>query len=113
MASQRKPVKSKKVAPAKSIRIGHIDYKDTALLRRFLSDRSRNRYNAERGRLEVSKIFDWFKEDFGVREKYFARYASLLADGPAAQKAVADAGVPLHFLDYDWTLNDAARPAAR
>ena len=81
--------------------------------RRFLSDRSRNRYNAERGRLEVSKIFDWFKEDFGVREKYFARYASLLADGPAAQKAVADAGVPLHFLDYDWTLNDAARPAAR
>ena len=31
---------------------------------RFMSDRSRNRYNAQRGRLEVSKIFDWFGEDF-------------------------------------------------
>ena len=32
--------------------------------RRFLSDRSRNRFNAESGALEVSKIFDWFKEDW-------------------------------------------------
>ena len=81
--------------------------------RRFLSDRSRNRYSAERGRLEVSKIYDWFKEDFGVREKYFARYANLLADGAEAQKAVAGGAAPLHFLDYDWSLNDAARDAAR
>ena len=71
------------------------------------------RYSAERGRLEVSKIYDWFKEDFGVREKYFARYANLLADGAEAQKAVAGGAAPLHFLDYDWSLNDAARDAAR
>jgi len=80
---------------------------------RFMADRSRNRYSAERGRLEVSKIYDWFKEDFGVREKYFARYANLLADGAEAQKAVAGGAAPLHFLDYDWSLNDAARDAAR
>ena len=43
MASQRKPVKSKKVAPAKSIRIGTIDYKDTALLRKFISERGKIR----------------------------------------------------------------------
>ena len=43
MAPQRKPVNKKKIAPAKSIRIGHIDYKDTALLRRFLSDRGKIR----------------------------------------------------------------------
>ena len=74
---------------------------------RFLSDRSRNRFEA--GKLEVSKIFDWFKEDFGSREQYFARYAKLLADAPEAQKAVAEGRAPLSFLDYDWTLNDAAR----
>jgi len=63
---------------------------------RFLGDRSRNRYRD--GRLEVSKIFDWFKEDFAPREKYFARYAQVLgyAGGP----------VPIDFLDYDWSLND-------
>jgi hypothetical protein len=74
---------------------------------RFLSDRSRNRYVA--GKLEVSKIFDWFKEDFGVREQYFARYAKQLADGPDAQKAVAEGKAPLSFLDYDWNINDAKK----
>ena len=34
-------------------------------MRRFMSDRSRNRFAPARGRLEVSKIFDWYGEDFG------------------------------------------------
>jgi len=91
--------------------------------RRFLGDRSRNRYNAAKGALEVSRIFDWFKEDWqsgyrgfdgrtpaiGSREQYLARYAALLADDPAAQKLVADGKAPLAFLEYDWTLNEAGR----
>jgi len=91
--------------------------------RRFLSDRTRNRYSARQGALEVSKIFDWYKEDWqsgyrgfdgkspaiDSREQYFARYAGLLADDPAEQRLIADGKVPLAFLDYDWTLNDAAR----
>ena len=74
---------------------------------RFLSDRSRNRLEA--GKLEVSKIFDWFKEDFGVREQYFSKYSKLLADGPEPQKLVAEGRAPLSFLDYDWSLNDVTR----
>jgi hypothetical protein len=62
---------------------------------RFLSDRSRNRFAA--GRLEVSKIFDWFKEDFEPREAFFARYATALGAPPGA--------IPVTFLDYDWSLN--------
>jgi hypothetical protein len=91
--------------------------------RRFLSDRSRNRYNAEKGGLEVSRIFDWFKEDWqsgyrGLagaappvqsREQYFARYAKLLADAAGDQQVVADGKAPIGFLEYDWTLNDARR----
>lgn len=76
---------------------------------RFLSDRTRNRFNAQNGRLEVSQIFDWFKEDFGEREKYFARYAKLLADAPEHQKAVAEGKAPLAFIDYDWSLNDVRK----
>jgi hypothetical protein len=72
--------------------------------RRFLSDRSRNRLRG--GRLEVSRIFDWFADDFAPRERYFARYASLLSDDPGAQRAIAEGRAALHFLDYDWTLND-------
>ncbi|MNC86755.1 hypothetical protein D3C83_24300 [compost metagenome] len=88
--------------------------------RRFLSDRTRNRYNAESGRLEVSRIFDWYKEDWmsgyrGVegrtaairsREQYFAGYAALLADRPEHRKVIEDQKAPIQFLDYDWALND-------
>jgi hypothetical protein len=62
---------------------------------RFLSDRTRNRYRD--GRLEVSKIFDWFEEDFVPYEKYFGQYARVL-DYPGGP-------VPVEFLDYDWSLN--------
>jgi len=82
---------------------------------RFLSDRSRNRAGAQ-GRLEVSKIFDWFKEDWtsgyqGIqsREQYFARYAKLLSDDPGHQKLVAEGKAPISHLDYDWTLNDVRK----
>jgi len=75
---------------------------------RFLSDRTRNRLGAHGG-LEVSKIFDWFKDDFGVRERYLARYATLLADDPAGRQRIAEGRAALAFLDYDWALNDVRR----
>ena len=91
--------------------------------RRFLSDRSRNRYNAEGGRLEVSRIFDWFREDWASgyrgfdgkgapirsREQFFAGYAPLLADRPEHRKLIEDGKAPIQFLDYDWALNDTRK----
>jgi hypothetical protein len=79
--------------------------------RRFLSDRSRNRVRD--GRLEVSKIFDWFKEDFEPREGYFAQYSKILSDDPGQQKLVADGKARLSFLDYDWSLNDSRSSSPR
>lgn len=40
---QRKSVNKKKILPVKRVRIGEVDYKDTALLRRFISDRGKIR----------------------------------------------------------------------
>lgn len=81
---------------------------------RFMSDRSRNRYNAQRGRLEVSKIFDWFGEDFRLGHRgiaslpaFLSRYAEQLADAPADREKVRGAQADVAFLDYDWKLNDA------
>jgi hypothetical protein len=53
----------------------------------------------------VSKIFDWFKEDFEPRQAYFARYAAVLGY-PGGE-------VPLSFLDYDWSLNDSRSSSRR
>ena len=71
---------------------------------RFLSDRSRNRYRE--GRLEVSMIFDWFREDFEPREAFLLRYAALLGVPPGVRPKLA-------FLDYDWSLNDSRSSSPR
>jgi hypothetical protein len=74
--------------------------------RRFLSDAARNRYRD--GKLEVSKIFDWYKEDFEPRNDYFARYAALLGADAAALRAAR-----ITFLEYDWALNDSPSSSRR
>ena len=79
--------------------------------RRFLSDRSRNRVRS--ARLEVSKIFDWFREDFEPLDGYLARYASTLADNPADQGKVTARALPISFVDYDWSLNDSRSSSPR
>ena len=83
-------------------------------MRRFLSDRSRNRYNAESRKLEISRIFDWYGKDFDKGHKGFrsvkgtmARYAEQLADKPEDRAAVKGEKAEIQFLEYDWTLNDA------
>ena len=40
---QRKPVNKRNIVPVKAVRIGNIDYKDTATLRRFISERGKIR----------------------------------------------------------------------
>jgi hypothetical protein len=83
-------------------------------MRRFLSDRSRNRYNPQTRRLEVSRIFDWYGKDFEKGHKGYAsvkgtlaRYADQLADRPEDRALVREQKADISFLDYDWALNDA------
>lgn len=47
------------------------------------------------------------------RERHFAKYAKLLADGPEQQRAIAEGRAPLAFLDYDWSLNDSPSSSRR
>ena len=84
--------------------------------RRFMSDRKRNRYDPASGKLEVSKIFDWYGKDFEKGYKgftslkaTFARYADALADKPEDRARVREQKADVAFLDYDWGLNDAGR----
>lgn len=73
--------------------------------RRFFSDRSRNRYDKSSGTLMVTKLFDWYSEDFEPVKKFIATYAKQLADDPADQDKIKAGSVDYSFLSYDWKLN--------
>lgn len=82
--------------------------------RRFLADRSRNRVAA--GRLEVSAIFKWYRQDFerghaGFRRlaDVFAAHADALTDDTREREALRAGRLPVTFLDYDWSLNAVGR----
>ncbi len=77
--------------------------------RRFLGDESRNRFDTDENRVALSKIFDWFADDFTVGGRSLAEaLAPWLSD---SQRRVLSTGT-VRFLDYDWTLNaqDGQRP---
>ena len=83
-------------------------------MKRFLSDRSRNRYNPQTKKLEISRIFDWYGKDFEKGHKGYAsvkatmaKYADLLADKPDDRALVRGEKADVAFLEYDWSLNDA------
>jgi len=42
-------------------------------------------------------------------EKYFARYAEVLGGDAREREAIRAGSYSLHFLDYDWSLNDASK----
>jgi hypothetical protein len=84
------------------------------LFRRFMSDRSRNRYDAKTRTAEISRIFDWYGKDFEKGHKGFAgvadvvaKYADQLADAPQDRTVLREKKAAIAFLEYDWSLNDA------
>jgi hypothetical protein len=83
-------------------------------MQRFLGDKTRNRYAD--GRLQVSSIFKWFKEDFekGYKgfnkvEDVFAKYAEALGTDATSVAQIRAKTVSISYLDYDWSLNDIGR----
>jgi hypothetical protein len=79
--------------------------------RLFLSDQTRNRL--ENGRLMVSSIFKWYRNDFNSGwqnahslTEFLLLYQNSLGLTPDQIDQIADNTIPISFLDYDWRLND-------
>ena len=79
---------------------------------RFLSDRSRNRFDARTGTLEISSIFDWYAEDFSKGWRgydslpdFFRTHADWITDDAESVEKLREAALRIEFLDYDWSLN--------
>ena len=71
-------------------------------MRTFLSDRSLNGIDAQG--LYLSRIFDWYEEDFGDLRVYMRQYADVLADDKAEREALMG-DIRIRYTDYNWNLN--------
>lgn len=72
----------------------------------------KNRVDAKSGTLYLSRIFDYYKEDFGTTDAAIARYvARFYPEGPEKQLLVSGKA-KLVSTDYDWTLNSLEKAGA-
>ena len=78
--------------------------------RRFLGNPANARL--ERGRLRVSRYFDWYgtdfiAEDWRPRADSIAEFVARYTEGDIGEAVAADPAIKVSFLDYDWALNSA------
>jgi len=73
----------------------------------WLADPERNRFDEKENKVVVSKLFDWFKDDF-VRDGGSVQ-AWIAARAPVSERAWLSAAKDLEigFADHSWKLNDA------
>ena len=88
--------------------------------RRFLSDRTRDRFGPEgrrAARVETLRLVRRRLHEgdrgFTSVRGFLARYADRLADAPADRDRVRQQQAEVAFTDYDWRLNDVVRGAAK
>lgn len=72
----------------------------------FLRDGVRNQIDVAKKKLKLSKIFDWYEDDFnkkaGSVEKFIAPY---ITDDPAVRKSLMNNEYSISYTTYNWNLN--------
>ncbi|WP_404399671.1 DUF547 domain-containing protein [Idiomarina seosinensis] len=69
----------------------------------FLSDEEKN--GIDQQGIYLSKIFSWYRDDFGNLKSYLGNYAKALADSPQQRERVKQQRADIRFVDYNWRLN--------
>jgi len=99
--------RSSPILAAEAYRGDRLEGQLDAAVRRFLGDP--RHFAVERGKppvLRVSKILDWYKEDFGGTDGvvgFLRRFA-----GPSDADVLQPGQVRVEYGDFDWTLDDTA-----
>ena len=74
--------------------------------RTFVLDEARgSRVDVKNAAVHASRIFDWYKDDFGGSDAAIAQYIAQYYPVSPAKQLLLGGHFKLEFLDYDWTLN--------
>ncbi|MFQ5704508.1 MAG: DUF547 domain-containing protein [Gemmatimonadales bacterium] len=101
-ASRSCPVLSSHAYTAKRL----DDQLDDAV-RRFVADSMQYRLNRKKSALEVNRILDWYKDDFGGTEGVIRFLLYYIPDADV-QFIRTHPKIEVRYNRYDWTLNDTA-----
>ncbi|MEM9185784.1 MAG: DUF547 domain-containing protein [Planctomycetota bacterium] len=74
--------------------------------RDFFAQRQNFQVDAGSNTVKLSSILSWFGSDFGADTQAQLRAISPYLPNDAARQFVAEAGVRVSYLDYDWNLNE-------
>jgi thiol-disulfide isomerase/thioredoxin len=97
---------------------GELDSQLDKAARAFINDRNNVRVDASNQTLALSKIFEWYAEDFiaharGKSEREDAGlvdFLMLFADAPLTKALDGARGYELSYLEYDWGINRGVAP---
>ena len=91
----------------------NIDQQLEAAAKRFVRDRAKVRVDLAGGALYLSKILQWFKEDFTTftGETKYGKYNGVVSFcyqyfPRTVQRQLKSSKLDLEWLDYDWSLNE-------
>ena len=87
---------------------GRLEAQFSEQAREFLNDGEKNRVDLESKTVYLSKIFDWFAEDFGKNDAEILEFVAPHF-GEETAAAIQRGGFRIQYTEYNWDLNDAAR----
>jgi hypothetical protein len=74
----------------------------------FMTQSDKNRFDFEKNEIAISKIFDWFKDDFRKHGKSELEFISTYLPHEQAQKLLAYAAtIKINYTEYDRDLNES------
>lgn len=76
---------------------------DAAIM--FINDSSRNRFDHQAKIAYISKIFDWFEDDFVKHSATVQNYLALYVNDQQVSIALANNEYQIEYMEYDWSLN--------
>lgn len=73
----------------------------------FINDTTKNKFDFTNKAVSISKIFDWFEEDFGDNDEEVLLFLSRFIADPGANDIKNNASNwDVEYLDYNWNLNE-------
>jgi hypothetical protein len=85
-----------------------IDQQLDQAARAFINDPTRNRFDRQQKIAYLSKIFDWFEDDFVATSGSVLQFVARYVHDTDLAPEIAREEYRIVYLDYDWSLNGPA-----